>query len=223
MNIALNALALPKCPDPVCVTCRARLTDVRPYRSVAPNSRLVLVHALSRCKCGQRHIGVRSLVRTFAALKFQAQKFYRYTDEHKAELDATMEFLTRGAQGADAQLEDLPAQPQLVIWFENTLYDAARAGHHAPAPGLLIAQLPTIEGITVLEAREHDPLHLAGVLIEASSPDTARQYITAVRDAAGRCGTVAWVRRYDVPEHAVRWDTHAPAPGSNEFLLKAAS
>lgn len=221
MNAALHALALPKCPEPPCLACNRRLTDVRPYRSVAPNSRLVLVHVLSRCQCGQRHIGVRALIRTFAALKFKGQKFYRYSDEHKAELDATMEFLTRGAQGGESQLDDLPTQPQLVIWFENTLYDATRAGGHPPAPGLLVGQLPAIEGITILEAREHDASHLSGVLVEASSPDAARDFVAQVREAASKCGTVAWVRRYDVAEHAVRWDTHAPAPGSNEFLLKA--
>jgi hypothetical protein len=221
MNAALQAAKLPKCPDPACLACQRRLRDVRPYRSIAPNSRLVLVHVLSRCQCGQRHIGVRALVRTFASLKFKGQKFYRYSDEHKAELDATMEFLTRGAQGGDAQLQDLPDQPQLVVWFENTLYDAGRAGAAGPVPGLLAGQLPVLDGITVLEARPHDPVYLAGVLVAADGPDVARDFVQRVRDAAAQHGTVAWVRRYDVAEHAVRWDTHAPAPGSHDFLLKA--
>lgn len=221
MNVALANLPLPKCPAPNCMACNRKLDDIRPYRSIAPNNRLVLVNVLSRCRCGQRHIGVRALVRTFAALKFKGQTLYRYTDDHKAELDATLEFLTLGAHGAQAQLEDLPAEPQLVVWFENTLYDASRAAGSSPAPGLLAGQLPQLDGVTVLEARHHDPLHLSGALISAENPEVAHAYVGLVREAAIRCGTVAWIRRYDVPEHAVRWDTEAPAPGTHDFLRKA--
>jgi hypothetical protein len=221
MTLALNHLRLPKCPDPACLACGLPLSDVRPYRSVAPNKRLVLVNALALCRCGHRHIVVRALAVTFTSLKFKAQTAYTYTQDHQAELDATLEFLTLGADGADAHLHDLPDTPELVIWFENTLHDAHRAGPASPVPGLPTDQLPQGEGICILETRAHDPDFLIGVRLRAHSPDHARRYVQDLRDLARRHGTVAWVRRYDITAHAVRWDIHAPAPGSEAFLKRA--
>jgi hypothetical protein len=214
---------LPRCPDPKCVGCSAPLRDVRPFRADKPHARLFLVHVLSRCaRCQTPHIGVRVLMPAFGGLRYIRQNLERYTPERKAELELIAEFLSRGEHPAELHADlPYPEQPQFAVWFENTLTDPERAAPATPAIGLPNEALQPPDGIEVLERRQASATHLSGVLVRGASVEAAQDFLSELKASARAAGTIAWVRRYDVTDYRVAWDTFTPAPGSEYIGISA--
>lgn len=212
---------LPKAPPAKCPCCSAILAEqaIRPISAIPAKLRTTAIGCLAQCaKCGQRLVGVRTFARLFAGnLKFLRQSFDRYTAENHAGLLALQEYLTLGEQGGDVHLQNLPEQPQLVVWFEDTRGDAERAAPGLPAPGLIDQALPVVDGVTVDETRAADGPFLAGVRVTATSAAAAMAFANAVRRAARQHGTAAYVRQY-AGDFMVRWDVGAANPGTSEFI-----
>lgn len=217
MNI--NTLKLPTCPNPPCVTCRAPLHDVRPYRAESPNKRLTLVHCLSICsKCGHRHIGVRALKPQFTGLKFATQKFETYTQERKAELDFVAHFLSKGQSRGDVSLYDIQIKcPKYVIWFENTLSDPDRVIRGTPSAGLPKSVLTLGEGTMICDQRFIDAEEsiYTGLVFQASSIEIGQETARKIKELAADNGTIAWIECFDNPEYQAMWDNKTPSPGNH--------
>lgn len=225
----MKQASLPKCPPGKCPTCSTALTDavVKPYTAMPTRLRTTAFGCLAQCTgCGQRLIGVRSFVRVFAGnYKFLSQSFQPVTPENLAELKALQEYLTAGEQGGEIYLEGMEHDPEheFVVWFEDMRTSPERAAPAIAAAGFPADALPHSPGVEVVETRDAGDGLLSGIRFRATAPIDARGYAATLRTIARRHGTAAYVRRYAQSEFAVRWDTHAPSPGTRELLERVAA
>lgn len=219
-------IPLPKASPAHCPSCSAPLPEsaIKPYSAMPTKLRTTAFGCLAKCpKCDARLSGVRTFVRVFAGnYKFLRQSFQPITAESLAELQALQEYLTMGEQGGDTHLRDLGENPELVVWFEDTRATPERALPSLPVAGLPESSLPKHSGISVVDARIGEPGVLTGLRFIADSPASALAYAGALRRAARQAGSAAYVRSYDQPEFAVRWDVGGPAFGLPAALEAAA-
>lgn len=218
--------ALPKAPPASCPQCSTSLTDrvIKPFSAMPTKLRTTAFGCIAVCpKCSAKLTGVRTFVRVFAGnYKFLRQSFQPVTESNLAELKALQEYLSLGEQGVEIHLQGLGENPELVAWFEDTRASAERALPALPSAGLPEASLPAHAGITLVESRFVEPGILAGVRFIADTPASALAYASSLRRAARQVGSAAYVRSYDQPEFAVRWDIGSPAFGAPAILETAA-